>query len=148
MDTKTSPGPSMLKNGCDRIEYYFRAGLETVRDLVRLSVSNDQLVRGHVTTTSYCACASQERFRVIFQTLRFLWYIFYLYLYLYFIFSPPFKLLIITSAEEVMWQYGRVSGFEENHSKSYESILGNNIPRNWLLTFDDARGILTFNVQK
>lgn len=72
MDTKSSPGPSVLKNGCDRAESYFRAGLETVRDLVRLSVCNDQLAPGHVTTTSYCACASQERFRVIFQTFRFL----------------------------------------------------------------------------
>lgn len=40
----------MLKNGCDTTEYYFRAGLEPVRDLVRLSVYNDQLARGHVTS--------------------------------------------------------------------------------------------------
>lgn len=71
MDTKNSPGANELKNGCDRTEYYFRAGLETVRDLVRLSVRNDQLARGHVTTTPYCACASQEHFRVNFQTFRF-----------------------------------------------------------------------------
>lgn len=43
---------------------YFLAGLETDRELVRLSVCNDQLACGQVTIITYCACASKEHFQV------------------------------------------------------------------------------------